>query len=134
MSTDTRITHPLHVGYLVTGLVFLGISGSWALRSAGLVDTRQLGWLLPLMLVVAGGVGLVASAARGMRGGLRDGRDREPVEDGYDGEPDPADGLDAWPGHFTAGSGQGGSGSTSTTVLDDLDDLSGLDDPDRPPR
>ena len=31
-------THPLNVSYLVVGLVFLGISGSWALRARGAVD------------------------------------------------------------------------------------------------
>jgi hypothetical protein len=59
-------THPLNVSYLVVGLVFLGISGAWALREAGVVDTAQVGWLLPLMLVVAGGIGLVAFAAKGL--------------------------------------------------------------------
>jgi hypothetical protein len=64
MSIRDRITHPLNVSYLVVGLVFLGIAASWALRTAGLVDTRQMGWLLPLLLVAAGAVGLVAATAR----------------------------------------------------------------------
>jgi hypothetical protein len=67
MRTDNRVTHPLHVGYLVVGLVFLGIAGSWALRTADLVDARGIGWLLPLMLVTAGAIGLVASTAKGRR-------------------------------------------------------------------
>jgi hypothetical protein len=62
----TPITHPLNVSYLVVGLVFLGISGSWALRTAGLVDNRDVGWLLPLVLVVAGAVGLAAFATKGV--------------------------------------------------------------------
>jgi len=60
-------THPVNVTYLVMGLVFLGISGSWALHAAGIVDTAQVRWLAPLMLVVAGVAGLVAFAARNLR-------------------------------------------------------------------
>jgi hypothetical protein len=64
--TTDRITHPLNVSYLVVGLVCLGLAGIWALRSAGLVDTRQIGWLLPLTLVGAGVAGLVGFAAKGI--------------------------------------------------------------------
>jgi hypothetical protein len=59
-------THPLNVSYLVIGLVFLGIAGSWALREADVIGTAEVEWLLPLTLVVAGAVGLVAFAARGL--------------------------------------------------------------------
>ncbi len=65
--TDRGVTHPLNVSYLVVGLVFLGLAGAWALRTAGVVDTRELGWLLPLTLVGAGAVGLVGFAAKGLR-------------------------------------------------------------------
>ena len=61
----TPITHPLNVSYLVVGLVFLGISGSWALRAASIVDNRDVGWLLPSILVAAGVVGLAAFATKG---------------------------------------------------------------------
>jgi hypothetical protein len=69
-------THPLNVAYLVVGLVYLGVAGSWALHAGGVIDTAQAGWLLPLTLVVAGAVGLAAFAVRGARRGRRD--------DGYD--------------------------------------------------
>jgi hypothetical protein len=62
-------THPLNVSYLVIGLVFLAISGAWALRQAGVIDTADVTWLGPVALIVAGGVGLVAAVARGMRRG-----------------------------------------------------------------
>jgi hypothetical protein len=59
-------THPLNVTYLVLGLVFLGIAGSWALAAADVVDFGGFRWLLPLTLVVAGVIGLVAFAAKGV--------------------------------------------------------------------
>ena len=61
-------THPLSVTHLVFGLIFLSIAGSWALRQAGLIGLDDLGWLFPLTLVVAGGVGLVAAMAKGVLG------------------------------------------------------------------
>lgn len=68
---DVMRTHPLNVSYLVVGLVFLGLAGSWALRASGVVDLGEAEWLLPLTLVVAGGVGLVAFAAKGISGRRR---------------------------------------------------------------
>lgn len=59
-------THPLNVSYLVMGLIFLGISGTWALVVSGAVDIDWTGYLLPLTLVAAGVVGLAASAVRGL--------------------------------------------------------------------
>lgn len=64
MSRDMR--HPLNVSYLVIGLVFLGIAGSWGLHQIGAIDLNGIRWLLPLVLVVAGVVGLVAFAFRSM--------------------------------------------------------------------
>lgn len=82
-------THPLNVSYLVLGLVFLGISGSWALHDWNVVDTSQIRWLLPLTLVVAGVLGLVAFAAKGLRG-----RDEEPREPYAPAQHDPYDPYD----------------------------------------
>jgi len=65
-------THPLNVSYLVLGLVFLGIAGSWALWAAEVIDTSDVQWLVPLSLVVAGVIGLAAFAAKGL------GRSRKP--------------------------------------------------------
>jgi len=62
---STPKTHPVNVSHLVVGLVFLGIAGSWALRAKGLVSNDAVGWLLPLILVGAGAVGLVGFAAKG---------------------------------------------------------------------
>jgi hypothetical protein len=63
----TKNTHPLEVGYLVMGLIFLGLAGMWALREAQLVELDEMPWLLPLSLIAAGVVGLVAAAAKSAR-------------------------------------------------------------------
>jgi hypothetical protein len=63
---DSSKTHPLNVSYLVVGLIFLGISGSWALRASGAVDPGGIEWLIPAVLVAAGAIGLVAFAAKGI--------------------------------------------------------------------
>jgi hypothetical protein len=62
-------THPLNVSYLVVGLVFLGIAGAWGLHQIGVVDVSGVGWLLPLILVVAGVIGLAAFAFRSLTQG-----------------------------------------------------------------
>ena len=59
-------THPLNVSYLVVGLVFLGIAAMWTLRVTGAIDTHDLGLLLPLILVIAGAVGLLGFTAKGV--------------------------------------------------------------------
>jgi hypothetical protein len=69
-------THPLNVSYLVVGLIFLGLAGSWALRETGIVDLGEIRWLFPLTLVVAGVIGLVAFAAKGIG--------RRPKDEPYD--------------------------------------------------
>ena len=60
----TPRTHPLSVGYLVCGLVFLGIAASWGLRQLGMIGSDGEQWVLPLVLVVAGGAGLLALMAK----------------------------------------------------------------------
>ncbi len=75
---NTPKTHPLNVGYLVVGLVFLGIAGSWALHTSGAVDTPDARWLVPAVLLFAGTVGLVAFAAKGISRGRQERRTVDP--------------------------------------------------------
>ncbi len=59
-------THAVNVTHLVLGLVFLGVAGTWALSASGAVELEAR-WVLPLVLVLAGGAGLVAATAKTMR-------------------------------------------------------------------
>jgi hypothetical protein len=75
---------PLNVSYLVVGLIFLGIAGSWALHASGAVDTGDVQWLMPLVLVGAGVIGLVAFTAKGLTRGRDEAvPDQEPALDLY---------------------------------------------------
>ena len=56
--------HPLNVSHLVIGLVLLGISGLWTADHAGWTNGNN--YVLPVMLVAAGVIGLVAFALRGV--------------------------------------------------------------------
>lgn len=57
-------THPVNISYLVMGLIFLGIAACWALLAGGTIESADVEWLVPLGLVLAGGAGLAAFAAR----------------------------------------------------------------------
>ena len=82
---DNPNTHPLNVSYLVVGLIFLGIAGSWALHSSGVVDTEGVEWLIPAVLVAAGAIGLVAFAAKGISRSRR----TDETDPAYDTDYDP---------------------------------------------
>jgi hypothetical protein len=66
-TANTRGTHPVSVTHLVMGLVFLGASALWALTETGVVELTGARWIGPLVLVVAGLVGLLVSVGRGLR-------------------------------------------------------------------
>ena len=86
MSTP-KTGRPLNVSYLVVGLIFLGISGSWALNASGAVDNADVQWLMPLVLVGAGVIGLVAFTAKGLTRGRGEAVPDEPGLDLYGAEP-----------------------------------------------
>lgn len=72
MSDDNRDydgTGPQRVkaAHLVVGVIFLGITAMWALAEAGTVDWHGSRYAVPVILLVAGTAGLIASLAGGRR-------------------------------------------------------------------
>ena len=68
----TRIDPPaeryIKVVHLVFGLIYLGIVGLWVLGTSGTVDWGDsVRYLAPIVLVVAGGIGLAAALLPGVR-------------------------------------------------------------------
>ncbi|MFT4264993.1 MAG: hypothetical protein QM572_16535 [Nocardioides sp.] len=59
--------HPVNIGQLVMGLAFLCIVGAWGLVQADVVEGSDIRWLLPIPWLVAGAVGLVATAVSSAR-------------------------------------------------------------------
>jgi hypothetical protein len=58
--------HRVSVGHLVMGTAFLGLTVVWLLVvGLDLVDLDDAHWLMPLPWLVAGAVGLAATALRG---------------------------------------------------------------------
>lgn len=62
------IPNNLRTGHLVVGLVFLLLTGVWGLYVSGSIGTDHLRWLIPLPLLIGGGVSLVALAASNRKG------------------------------------------------------------------
>lgn len=56
-------------GYLVVGLIFIGLAGSWLLDETGVMDEDGFQWFLPAVLLGAGLIGLLSSLGKGVFGG-----------------------------------------------------------------
>jgi hypothetical protein len=59
--------HRVNIGHLVMGVAFLGILGVWGLVQSDTVTGHDIRWLTPIPWVLAGVVGLVATAVTGSR-------------------------------------------------------------------
>jgi hypothetical protein len=69
IDSDSRLggRHQVSIGHLVMGLAFLGIVGVWGLIQTDTVTGDDIRWLMPFPRVVAGVVGLAATAITGSR-------------------------------------------------------------------
>ena len=54
--------HPVHIGHLIIGLLLAAFVVLWALVETDVVDQHGLRWLVPLPFLVAGAIGLTATA------------------------------------------------------------------------
>ncbi len=75
--TQSSARRTTSIPHLVIGLIFLGIAGMWALAATGAVDYDGEKWVLPLVLVIAGAVGLLIS----LGGAFRSSRTRDTTDE-----------------------------------------------------
>jgi hypothetical protein len=59
--------HPLEIGPLVFGLVFLGVVAAWGLFELGVVTAADTAWILPIVLIGAGALGVVLALTKPRR-------------------------------------------------------------------
>lgn len=59
--------HPLDIGALVFGLIFLGAVGAWTLFELDVVSGDDAAWLLPFVLIAAGALGVVLAVTKERR-------------------------------------------------------------------
>jgi hypothetical protein len=59
--------HPLEIGPLVFGLIFLGIVTAWGLFELDVVTGTDTAWILPIVLIAAGALGVALAATRSRR-------------------------------------------------------------------
>lgn len=64
---DSTARHPVNVGHLVMGLVFLCLTAGWALVQTDAVTGSDIRWLLPVPWLVAGAAGVAVTARSGLR-------------------------------------------------------------------
>jgi hypothetical protein len=63
-SPRTYQRHPLEIAPLVFGLVFLGVVAVWGLFELEVVDRADAAWILPIVLITAGALGILLAATR----------------------------------------------------------------------
>jgi len=64
---QTYLRHPLEIAPLVFGLIFLGIVVAWGLFQLDLVSGADAAWILPIVLITAGALGIVLAATKDRR-------------------------------------------------------------------
>ncbi len=64
---QTYLRHPLEIAPLVFGLIFLGIVVAWGLFQLDLVSGGDAAWILPVVLLASGALGIVLAATKDRR-------------------------------------------------------------------
>jgi hypothetical protein len=64
---QTYLRHPLEIAPLVFGLIFLGIVFAWALFELDVVSGGDAAWILPIVLIASGALGIVLAATKDRR-------------------------------------------------------------------
>jgi hypothetical protein len=64
---QTYLRHPLEIAPLVFGLIFLGIVAAWGLFELDVVSGGDAAWILPIVLIASGALGIVLAATKDRR-------------------------------------------------------------------
>jgi hypothetical protein len=64
---QTYLRHPLEIAPLVFGLIFLGIVVAFGLFQLDLVSGGDAAWILPVVLIASGALGIVLAATKDRR-------------------------------------------------------------------
>jgi hypothetical protein len=64
---QTYLRHPLEIAPLVFGLIFLGIVVAWGLFELDVVSGGDAAWILPVVLIASGALGIVLAATKDRR-------------------------------------------------------------------
>ncbi|MGH3314757.1 MAG: hypothetical protein ACRDO0_01315 [Nocardioidaceae bacterium] len=64
---QTYLRHPLEIAPLVFGLIFLGIVVAWGLFELDVVSGGDAAWILPIVLIASGALGIVLAATKDRR-------------------------------------------------------------------
>jgi hypothetical protein len=64
---QTYLRHPLDIAPLVFGLIFLGIVAAWGLFELDVVSGGDAAWILPIVLIASGALGIVLAATKDRR-------------------------------------------------------------------
>jgi hypothetical protein len=63
--------HPLEIAPLVFGLVFLGVVAAWGLLEIGVITAADTAWILPIVLIGAGALGVLLALTKPRRAAAR---------------------------------------------------------------
>ncbi|MGH3366655.1 MAG: hypothetical protein ACRDOY_05585 [Nocardioidaceae bacterium] len=107
--------HPVEIGPLVFGLVFLGIVVVWALFELEVVRSADAAWIIPVVLIAAGALGVVLAATKPRRSGPAE----QPVPSVPVGYQDKV--AEQAPENSVGGFGSASGGTSASMETDDIE-------------
>lgn len=63
----TKTQRPFSVAHLIFAVIFLGIASLWKMAERGWITNLQATWIIPILLITAGGLGLLTFLLTALR-------------------------------------------------------------------